>query len=513
MRGQRLEPERWLWGALAVLVVLAGLAGCPVPWPWGTPPPSDGVPVGDGAPLPGKVSIAQECAKCHAQIVEKYTAGSHKELGEECLTCHANGREHMADIANVRARVDFSVESCGTCHPSHHTSYLMDDGTKAGHFGGSVPTEKFDEFPHYKYLMGGHGFTRDYREERAHRFMLYDHINTLRRQNTACLQCKSTPAAYYWEWASRRKMLFAKTVPWSEAVQTIRNYWPETIDYGGTCSHCHDPHDGSFRLIRKGVVEAILERGTDPYSPRLNVVPESAAHLHALLNERESDGKLTDRARRLAGTLTCAQCHIEYVCGPGVDREIRDDIPWRKLADIEEYYRSKFNLQQDWRHSVTGLTGIKPQHPEVEDFWGSVHHRLQMSCADCHMPKTQDASGQTYTSHWLTSPLKHNTQTCLQCHEDVRADVLRVQDAVYAKGREIENQLNTLLRRIETAAASGSAPAAQLDQAKTLYMRALLWWEWTVVSENSMGVHYYDQAKTQLQHAQDLVVQAMGLLP
>jgi len=450
-------------------------------------------------------------------VVEKYTTGSHKGLSAQCLACHANGREHMADAANVRAKVDFSLELCAACHSSHYTSYVKDDGAKAGHFGGSVPTDKYDEFPHYKYLMGGHGFTRDYKEDRAHKFILKDHIDTQRRQTTTCLQCKSTPVAYYWNERTRGETLFEKTVPWDEAVQSIRERWPETIEYGAGCTHCHDPHNGDFRLIRKGVIQAILERGTDPYSSRLNVVPRSAEHLHALLNERGPDGKRTAEALRLAGMLTCAQCHIEYVCGQGADRattgEIRDDIPWRKLADLEEYYSSRFNLQQDWKHSVTGLTGVKPQHPETEEYWGSVHHRLRMSCADCHMPKTQDAAGRTYTSHWLTSPLKHNTQRCSECHEDVQSDIFRVQDAVYAKGREIEEQLNTLLKRIETAAATGSVPSDQLDTAKALYMRALTWWEWTVVSENSMGAHYADQANWQLQQAQDWVVQALALLP
>lgn len=107
------------------------------------------------------------------------------------------------------------------------------------------------------------------------------------------------------------------------------------------------------------------------------------------MNARGEDGARTDQALRLAGTLTCGQCHIEYVCGQGADKdttgEIRDVVPWRKLGDIEAFYEENFALLQDWRHSVTGETGIKSQHPELESYWESTHHRIGLSYADCHM--------------------------------------------------------------------------------------------------------------------------------
>jgi nitrite reductase (cytochrome c-552) len=305
-------------------------------------------------------------------------------------------------------------------------------------------------------------------------------------------------------------------MPWADVVARIRTDWPETIDYGAGCNHCHDPHDGKFRLIRKGVIAAILARGTDPYSKSRNVIPASEDQLSDLMNARGADGELTAQARRLAGILTCAQCHIEYVCGQGADRattgEIRDDVPWRKLADIEAYYQTKFGNQQDWKHSITGLTGVKPQHPETEEYWGSVHYRLDMSCADCHMAKSASASG-AYTSHWLTSPLKNNTAMCGKCHEDVQAELFAVQDAFYAEARVVEDLLNTALQKIEAANTSGLVPAGDLATAKSLFMSALTWWEWTAVSENSMGSHYPDQAREQMQYAKDKVNEALLLLP
>lgn len=461
--------------------------------------------------------ISQDCALCHAQIVQKYTAGSHKALENECLTCHENGRDHMANPTETPAKLNFALTACSGCHADQYGTYLHDDGSKPGHYGGSIKSSKYNEYQNYQFLMGGHGFTLEYNEERAHAYMLKDHIDIKRKQTTTCLQCKSTPVAYYWNEKNRGEVAFSKEKPWADVVQRIRDQFPETIDYGASCTHCHNPHDGGFRLVRKGVISAILERGTDPYSRIHNVIPASENELNGLMNERGADGERTARAKRLAGTLTCAQCHIEYVCGQGADKAttgtIRDDVPWRKLRDIEEYYQSKFGLQQDWKHSITGVNGIKPQHPETESYWGSSHHMLGMSCADCHMARSTDANGKTSASHWLTSPLKNNTTMCGQCHNDVQADLFAMQDAFYAKALDVQATLNSVLLKIQAANTGGGVPAADLDAAKALYMRALTWWEWTAVSENSMGAHNSGEMNDQLDKAQELADQALALLP
>ncbi|MBL8878687.1 MAG: ammonia-forming cytochrome c nitrite reductase subunit c552 [Phycisphaerales bacterium] len=507
--------------AASALILLSGfmlnISGCPVSPVFNT---NDSTPANENVnPADDQTAqrISTDCAFCHANIVQKFHGGTHKNVQNECLSCHENARDHLANPTVTPAKVSFALSVCASCHSDQYDTYLADDATKPGHFGGSIVTSKYDEFVNYRYLMGGHGFTRQYGEDRAHAFLLKDHIDTQRRQATTCLQCKSTAVAYYWNERHRGAVQYEKSQPWDAVVQRIRTEQPETVDYGAGCTHCHDPHNGDFRLIRKGVIAAVLERGTDPYSRLHNVIPGSEAELMALMNERGADGKRTQNAMRLAGTLTCAQCHIEYVCGQGADRtttgEIRDDIPWRKLNDIEDYYQTKFGNQQDWRHSITGLTGVKPQHPETESYWGSAHHMLGMSCADCHMAPAQSAAGKEIKSHWLTSPLKNNTAGCAKCHDDVQADLFALQDATYARALEIESLLNSVLQRIEAANTSGAVPADQLARAKALFMRALTWWEWTVVSENSMGAHNADGTRDQLDQAQSFAEEASALLP
>ena len=88
-----------------------------------------------------------------------------------------------------------------------------------------------------------------------------------------------------------------------------------------------------------------------------------------------------------------------------------------------------------------------------------------------------------------------------------------MQDAFHAKALDIQGTLNTVLLKIQTANTAGGVPAADLDAAKALYMRALTWWEWTAVSENSMGAHNAGEMNDQLDKAQDLADQALALLP
>lgn len=498
--------------ALPIFLGMVGANGCPVV------PPAGGGGNGDGNGNGGGGSkTASKCAQCHQNIANKFTGGSHKGMENECITCHDNALDHLANPTVVAAKMNFALSACSSCHAGQYDTYLHDDGTKPGHYGGSIATSKYDEYVHYQYLMGGHGFTLEYNEERAHRYLLKDHVDTQRKQATTCLQCKSTPVAYYWNERHRGAVQYEKSQVWADVIQRIRDEQPETIDYGAGCTHCHDPHDGGFRLIRKGVIGAILERGTDPYSVLHNVIPANEAELNALMNERGADGKRTPQAVRLAGTLTCGQCHIEYVCGQGADRmttgEIRDDVPWRKLRDIEAYYQGKFNNQQDWKHNITGLTGVKPQHPETESYWGGPHHMLGMSCADCHMAKSTNADGSPLTSHWLTSPLKDNVSACGACHDDIETELFDYQDAFYAKAVAIESTLNTVLQKIEAQNANLTIPPADLASAKALFMRALTWWEWTAVSENSMGSHNGDEMHEQLDQAQEFADQANALLP
>lgn len=457
------------------------------------------------------------CGTCHAQYVAKLEAGKHKSLTNRCLDCHKDAVAHQADPAKVKVAIDFSLDMCAGCHADQKTQFLKDDTTYPGKYGGSTKVSKYIQFPKYQHLMGGHGFTKEYNEERAHAYALKDHVDIARKQNTACLQCKSTPVTYFWGESRRGVSMFGKDITWADAVTKIKADYGSTIDHGTSCTHCHDAHTTRFRLIRKQMINAVLERGTDPYEPAFNFVPKTYAELEDKLNERGTDGALTANAKRLAGTLTCAQCHVEYTCGPGVDVTVlRDDFPWRKLRDIEAYYKVKYDTKQDWKHSGTGLNGIKAQHPETEFFWESKHYKAGATCRDCHMGFVADGKPR---SHWFTSSLKQVPATCGKCHGSAAADYVKKvtdsQDLIMAKATAAENALDAVLTRIEACTAgTATCDAAKLPTAKEAFMKGLLWWEFTVVSENSAGWHNPEEANTNLDTAQaqaDLAKTLLGM--
>jgi nitrite reductase (cytochrome c-552) len=120
-----------------------------------------------------------------------------------CSQCHAGSLTHQDadDPAKVLPVVDFRIESCASCHRFQAETYLMDEPGTAGLYGGTPanPHEhpKTKDFPLYNKIIAGHGFTKDYNEERGHRYILRDHMDTKRGKYATCLNCKSTPVAYY----------------------------------------------------------------------------------------------------------------------------------------------------------------------------------------------------------------------------------------------------------------------------------------------------------------------------
>ena len=183
-----------------------------------------------------------------------------------------------------------------------------------------------------------------------------------------------------------------------------------------------------------------------------------------------------------------------------VEKKRLDEI---KLRDIEAYYKVKYDTVQDWTHTGTGLKGIKAQHPETEFFWESKHYKAGATCRDCHMGFVADGKPR---SHWFTSSLKQVPETCGKCH-GTAADtyvkkVTDAQDVLMAKATAAENSLDAVLTKIESCTTAGGCDATKLLQAKEAFMKGLLWWEFTVVSENSAGWHNPDEANTNLDTAQ-----------
>jgi nitrite reductase (cytochrome c-552) len=293
-----------------------------------------------------------------------------------------------------------------------------------------------------------------------------------------------------------------------------------TVDAGVACNHCHDPHTVKPRIIRKSLIDAISRNGINPYARRKVYAFDSASRQDKL------------------NTL-CAQCHVEYVCGnSALDVYDRDYFPWAKVSALESIYSTMFDYNVDWKHGIgmrpwqsvdPALAGyyppgalypiteklIKSQHPETETYWSSMHYQERASCADCHMPRTVNAEGEAFTSHWFTSPvklLKLGVNPCLSCHreESISRKLEQIesrQKGIFSLQAEVQQALVESLKAIQAAKALGR----NVDSAVSYHQMAHIRWENLVVSENSMGFHNWDEVERELEAARSYARTARSL--
>lgn len=456
------------------------------------------------------IKAKEACRDCHRSIADSHINNAHSGLA--CSQCHSGALEHQDadDPAKVLPVVDFRAELCGSCHKFQYETYFMSEPGTAGLYGGTPadPREhpKTKDFPLYNKIIAGHGFTKEYNEDRSHKFILRDHIDIKRPKNAACLNCKATPVAYYWG-RTWKGIKLDENAKWEEVIARIPK---EMQDYGASCTHCHDPHSAQLRIINKALQAAIAERGVNPYWQEKN----SKSFAEADKQQKE--------------ILLCAQCHVEYVCGPGVDKKTRFVFSWRKARDLDAFYREQFGYQQDWVHAIINEPLVKSQHPEVELFWESKYERSGASCVTCHMPKVK-VNGRTLTSHWLVSPLRYIDRyikgeklgafPCGQCHtvspQVLKEQVLRVQRHVDEAQKRVQQALSDSIDAIAAAKQAQkegkTVNEQKLREAIRLHQLAHLRWENLVVSENSMGFHNPEEVLKELNEALDYARQAQLL--
>ncbi len=516
-------------------------------------------------------------AECHDEAVAAQAAGAHSGL--ECTACHeGTGQDHADNPKETMAATDWTIDGCAGCHADEAATYLYDDNAQPGPFGGSQrkpPQPKADTFPEYKTIVAGHPFTRDYNEEGAHVYMLEDHYETLRGKFETCVQCKSTKVAVAWD--SGRPLTVAKdteitlthtategvppkkvTIPkgtrityatepsearvdakavfpdgtvWTsqpqksqDATQHYNMVWAstiaaikETFPYGAGCNHCHDPHTGQGRLVRKAMLHAIEDDGG----------PTGEGGVNPYQKDSPKDWTMAQKRDRI--DLMCAQCHVEYVCGKsGVDGVDRDRFGWAKATDLHDVYAQRFGYAQDWKNAVMGEPLIKSQHPEMELYWESVHYDAGASCADCHMPEVRTSDNRTIRSHWFTSPYKYvnpelrerfadrtgvvvskGTNPCVRCHGDRSALAMQRQRRFYQAQARVEKLLAESVRAYGAAKADPKVDSALLADALDSHRRAHVIWENLAVSENSMGFHNYQEAMESMAQAEKYVRAAL----
>jgi nitrite reductase (cytochrome c-552) len=458
-------------------------------------------------------------------------------FGVTALLIDIYGRQQEARQPFVRLvevdEVTTDPEPWGVNWPFQYDSYKR-TAEFAEYYGGSsaMPAQKLEEFPWLKRLYAGYAFSIDYREARGHAYMLSDQLQTKRiterSQPGACLHCHSSvvptyrrvgleamgkpadaealKAGFQWE-AVQRGFEEMSRIPYSEAHDELK----ETPDGTGepdphpvSCVDCHDPDTMASRVTRPAFVNGIaaLAAGDAP-------VP----HLPSIQDWRDGPRDRPydpnrDASRQEMRSFVCAQCHVEYYCGP------KETLffPWDaglKVEDIEATYdEHEFPDGErfyDWKHGETGARAYKAQHPEFELWSQGIHARSGVSCTDCHMPYER-VGAMKVSSHWVRSPLENISNACQTCHnvseDDLRTRVESIQERHMALMERAAEAMTDMLDAIEAAQASGVREA---DIAPVLALQRSAQWRLDFISsENSRGFHASQEAARVLAESIDL---------
>ncbi|MBU5674834.1 ammonia-forming cytochrome c nitrite reductase subunit c552 [Alkaliphilus sp. MSJ-5] len=348
------------------------------------------------------------------------------------------------------------------------TSRFKDGVTEDPELGGSHPISYLEKYPDIKVLYDGIGFGKEYYAARGHYYALHDVINTARpKPGASCLACKT--ADYEKLLAEYKDDLYA--MDFHKVSQEAEN--------GITCYTCHRNEPG---------------KQVQATTPQFRVAVDK-------LNKEPKPG-----------TMACAQCHVEYYMDPDTKEVI---LPWDnglEIANIEAYY-DKIDYF-DWKHPRTGTPLIKVQHPEFETYSGSVHDKMGVTCADCHMP-TVEENGQKYKSHWAKSPLKTLNESCGTCHsselDGLTAKVQGIQKEIDDELLEIGKMLVQLIENFGTVMEDSQLDDTVVNELWDLHRKAQYRWDFVFV-ENSTGFHNTPKAKKALSEARNYAQQALDKL-
>jgi nitrite reductase (cytochrome c-552) len=386
----------------------------------------------------------------------------------------------------------------GRNFPLQYDAYLRTVDMTRTRFGGSeamprdpsafdprdvVAQSRLEEDPRLREFWAGYAFSRDFREERGHAYMLSDQEFTERQQATqqpgTCIHCHASVYVPYRRLGGGdliRGFERMNQMPYAQARQLVR--------HPVSCIDCHDPETMQLRVTRPGFIEGI----------------------RAL---RARDGVAgydvnRDATRQEMRTYVCGQCHVEYYFkGP----EKRLTYPWAnglRADEILAYYDSTGH--KDFVHAASGAPTLKAQHPEFELFSQGIHAQAGVACADCHMPYER-VGAMKISDHHVRSPLLNINRACQTCHrapeEELRARVHRIQERTFELRNIALDAVLDLTRAIAVAHRQG-VTGPPLDSARTYQRRAQFLIDF-IEAENSMGFHADQESARILGNAMNFV--------
>ncbi len=359
---------------------------------------------------------------------------------------------------------------------------------------GDKLTDVLKEKPQLAILWAGYGFAKDYNAPRGHYYALQDNINSLRTgapkddktgpMPTACWTCKSPDVPRIME---RDGELEYFTGKWAK-------YGHEIVNSIG-CADCHDNKTGQLTIRREYLNRALKSAGLKTF--------EDSTH-----QEKRS--------------LVCAQCHTEYYFKKTEwkDKDGNEKVakvvtlPWENglTAEGAEKYYDDRNFK-DWTHKISKTRMLKTQHPGYELFQSGIHGQKNVSCADCHMPYTQEGSVK-YSDHRLRSPLETMDRSCMTCHRDKESTLTSIVNRKYERKDQLHELTMDNLAKAHLETAKAMEAGANDDELKEIRanIRSGQWkWDYAVASHPAF-FHAPEEVLRLLAIANEKAMQARVLL-
>lgn len=344
--------------------------------------------------------------------------------------------------------------------------------------------------PQLSVLWAGYPFSKDYNAPRGHYYALQDNINTLRTGApvdsntgplvTACWTCKSPDVPRLIERDGENEFFTGK---WAK-------YGSEVVNSVG-CADCHNNKTGELEVRRPELDRALKSAGLPTF--------EESTH-----QQKRS--------------LVCAQCHVEYyfkstdwVDANGTKKSAKVvTFPWAKGLSGEsmEKYYDDINFT-DWTHAISKTPMLKAQHPEFEISQKGIHAQKGVSCADCHMPYTQEGSVK-YSDHQVQNPLNMMDRSCMQCHREKEDKLKEIVKAKYERKDYLVNITMDNLAKAHLEAGRAWELNATAEEMKPILsdIRHAQWrWDYSIASHGSF-FHAPEETLKLLASSNELAQQA-----
>jgi len=335
-----------------------------------------------------------------------------------------------------------------------------------------VAQSRLEEDPRLKTMWAGYAFSKDFREERGHAYMLHDQTFTERQQVVkqpgTCINCHASVYVAY------KQLGGGDIFKGFEALNKTPYFDARKfVTHPVSCIDCHDSQTMQLRVTRPAFIEG------------MRALKASQGIQNYDVNKQAT--------RQEMRAYVCGQCHDEYhFSGP----EKRLVYPWAKGLQVENilafYDEQKF---KDWEHANTGAPVLKAQHPEFELWNQGIHARSGVVCADCHMPYKREGALKI-SDHHVRSPMLNINRACQTCHkwseEELKARVETIQLRTHNLRSLAMDALIDLINDIKAAKDAGRTDSG-LTTAQDFQRRAQFYVDF-IESENSTGFHAPQEA-------------------